>query len=801
MFRWSWRDLRANWGKVIAIALVIAIGTGGYAGLTSNANWRRASYDASFAALAMYDIRVKLPTGGFIEEGALTSGIGMIEHGDWIVDVEERLIIPTQVEATTPDDTVLVRAEITGSDFSAGGPHVNSYHAFSGRLLDASDSGASAVMIERNFARFHGLAPVGAIGISGGRSLDYVAQATTPEYFTVAPEGEIFLSEASFAAVFTTLETAQDLAGHPGMVNDAVLTLVPESDRDVVVSEVESALAGVGIDVMTRDDNVAYSSLTRDVDNDQQMFNALAFLLFAGAVVAAFILIHRLAQQQRREIGVSMALGVEPWKIAVRPMLVSAQIALLGVLLGIGVGTLIGSGFQTLLEGFIPLPIWETEFQAGLFASVAVVGFILPFVATAIPIWRAVRVAPVDAIKPTHLTVSEVSGRRRTHRRLSTFVLMPFRNLRRAPWRTSFTILAIAFVLTALVAFFGIMDSLTAALDLAESEDAGDAPDRIVVSLDSFYPADSPEVQVIAAAKTVAIAEPTLRVGASVRSSVDEFDLLLELSDLDEGIWRPTITNGSIDTLPGLVIAEKAAGDLDVEIGEMVTLRHPARTGPASFGYVESELPVLATHPHPTRTFAYVDVAHAELMGMGGIANLIQVDPAPTASEGDVQRELFDVEAVASVQSVTASTRAVKDQMAQVTAFIQMMAFIVLLMALLIAYLTASISLDARAREQATMFAYGVRVRTVMGMAMTESLVIGVVATVLGVAGGIAAVWWMTSQLLSNTLPDFGIAVALRPETVVLTLLLGIGVVAVAPLFALRRMRRMDVPGTLRLVE
>jgi len=801
MFRWSWRDLRANWGKVIAIALVIAIGTGGYAGLTSNANWRRASYDASFAALAMYDIRVKLPTGGFIEEGALASGIGTIEHADWIVDVEERLIIPTQVEATTPDDTVLVRAEITGSDFSAGGPHVNSYHAFSGRLLDASDSGASAVMIERNFARFHGLAPVGAIGISGGRSLDYVAQATTPEYFTVAPEGEIFLSEASFAAVFTTLETAQDLAAHPGMVNDAVLTLVPESDRDVVVGEVESALAGVGIDVMTRDDNVAYSSLTRDVDNDQQMFNALAFLLFAGAVVAAFILIHRLAQQQRREIGVSMALGVEPWKIAVRPMLVSAQIALLGVLLGIGVGTLIGSGFQTLLESFIPLPIWETEFQAGLFASVAVVGFILPFVATAIPIWRAVRVAPVDAIKPTHLTVSEVSGRRRTHRRLSTFVLMPFRNLRRAPWRTSFTILAIAFVLTALVAFFGIMDSLTAALDLAESEDAGDAPYRIVVSLDSFYPADSPEVQVIAAAKTVAIAEPTLRVGASVRSSVDEFDLLLELSDLDEGIWRPTITNGSIDTLPGLVIAEKAAGDLGVEIGEMVTLRHPARTGPASFGYVESELPVLATHPHPTRTFAYVDIAHAELMGMGGIANLIQVDPVPTASEGDVQRELFDVEAVASVQSVTASTRAVKDQMAQVTAFIQMMAFVVLLMALLIAYLTASISLDARAREQATMFAYGVRVRTVMGMAMTESLVIGVVATVLGVAGGIAAVWWMTSQLLSNTLPDFGIAVALRPETVVLTLLLGIGVVAVAPLFALRRMRRMDVPGTLRLVE
>ena len=37
LLRWSWRDLRSHWAKVVAIALVIAIGTGGYAGLTSTA--------------------------------------------------------------------------------------------------------------------------------------------------------------------------------------------------------------------------------------------------------------------------------------------------------------------------------------------------------------------------------------------------------------------------------------------------------------------------------------------------------------------------------------------------------------------------------------------------------------------------------------------------------------------------------------------------------------------------------------------------------------------------------------------
>ena len=33
--RWSWRDLRARWLQVLAIAMVIALGTGSYAGLSS----------------------------------------------------------------------------------------------------------------------------------------------------------------------------------------------------------------------------------------------------------------------------------------------------------------------------------------------------------------------------------------------------------------------------------------------------------------------------------------------------------------------------------------------------------------------------------------------------------------------------------------------------------------------------------------------------------------------------------------------------------------------------------------------
>jgi putative ABC transport system permease protein len=56
--RWAARDLRKRWAQVFAIALIIAIGTGVYAGLGSTSAWRRESNNASFALLHMYDLRV-----------------------------------------------------------------------------------------------------------------------------------------------------------------------------------------------------------------------------------------------------------------------------------------------------------------------------------------------------------------------------------------------------------------------------------------------------------------------------------------------------------------------------------------------------------------------------------------------------------------------------------------------------------------------------------------------------------------------------------------------------------------------
>lgn len=800
LLRWSWRDVRVHWVKVAAIALVIAIGTGGYAGLTSTTEWRRVSYDAGYAALGMYDLRVDLASGAAARQGDLTAAVASIPSAGLISGAEERLIFPTQVEVATSARTVVVRGEIVGTDFADGGPHVNGYHPLTGRLLTDADRGTRRVMVDRNFAKFYELAETGMVSVSGDRDLEFVGQATTPEYFMVAPEGEMFMSEATFAGLFATLETAQDLAGMPGRVNNLVLTLAAGADRDTVAAELAAALEAlpVGTTILTREDNLSYMALTTDIDQDQAMFDALAFLLIAGAIGAAFNLIHRLAEQQRREIGIGMALGIRPGILATRPLLVGAQIAVLGVLFGVGIGAFIGEAMAAVFEDFIPLPIWLTAFPVPVFARVAAIGLVVPFLAGAIPVWRAVRVDPIEAIKPSYRKERGLHGVRLKG---NTFAVMPFRSLRRTARRTALTVLGVAAAVMVLMGFLGIMDSVFGAVDTAEREAVGREPARITVALDTFRLADSPEVAMIGAADTVQSAEPALRVAGSVRSEADDIEVFVDLVDLRDGMWSPSITAGEVLPTPGLLLTEKAAADLEAGVGDTVTLRHPRREGPGSYSFVETDLPVVATHPYPVRGFAYMDLAHAELFNLEGIVNAVNVLAVPGATVEEVQQELFALESVASVQSVTTSTEAVRDAFGQVLDIVQVMVVVVLLLALLIAFNTAAINLESRAREHATMFAFGVPVRTALRMAIIENLVIGTLATVIGVAGGLGMVWWMTRRLFAETMPDFALEVTLRPATLAVVVVMGVLAVAIAPVFTLRRMRRMDLPGTLRLVE
>ena len=794
-----------------AIALVLAIGTGVYAGLGSTAEWRRQSNDASFAALAMHDLRVTLSPGTFVERDVLVGAIASIDGAASVGAVAERLVVDSQVDTGTMGgaDSVLVPARLVGMTFGSAHP-VDDVWVRDGTAPSADPTDRSAVL-EAKFADQHGLPIAGSVSVAGGRTVNYTGLGVAPEdFFYEGPEGTI-LAAGELAILYLPLAAVQDISGHQGMVNDAVLVLVDGADRDAIEAELDQLISGLGVSatVSTRDDADAVRVLYEDIDNDQRFWNALSALVLLAAALAAFNLINRIVEAQRREIGIGMALGVPRPQLAIRPMMIGVQVAVLGTVAGLGAGIFVGNAFANLLESFLPLPDHRTPFQFGVYLQATLIGIAIPITASAVPVWRALRVEPIEAIRTGHLAAktSRLTGwTGRLRLPGSTTTQMPIRNVLRTPRRTVLTAVGVGAAITALVAVLGMLDSFSRTIERGNDEFTKGNADRVIVQLDTFYASDAPVVVAIADAPAVGHIDAGLRLPATaLAAQLDEdLGLLVEFVDLDEAMWTPTIderaaTTGGGD--PSILLARKAADDLGAEVGDTVTLRHPIRTEAGGFSLSDTEFVVGGIHANPIRTFAFVDLADATVFGLGGVANLVQAYPADDATRSDVQRAVFGLPGVTSSQPVARIAEAIDEALDQFLSFLFVTAGAVLLLALLIAFNATRITVEERRREHATMRAFGLPIRTVLGVVVKESILVGIVATVIGLVGGVVFLQWMLTSLATTTLPDVGIDVYLSPTTILIAAIVGIASVAATPLLLVRRLRRMNLPGTLRVVE
>ena len=816
--RWSARDLRRRWIQVAAVALILAVGSGLYAGLGGTSVWRKQSNDASFAALRMYDVRVRLTAGSQETQGSLLEVVGHLPHAEWVARAEERLILPTQIDASSKDKTILVPGRLVGMNTGNDGPLVNTLYLTSG--TGRLDLGTA--VLDHAFRKFYKLPNQGILTVGSGSKLRYTGTGVSPETFIVTSDRGDVLGAANLAVVFASLDTVRQVSGRPEQVNDLVIRMssdikardVKGSNREILAKEVKQAFAELhpelGVTVMGPEDDEVHRILYEDAKSDQQMLNVFAFLVLGGAALAAFNLANRMVESQRREIGIGMALGLRPAAIAMRPLLVGAEIGLLSLVFGVGVGLVFAEIMKSLYTSLLPMPIWLMRFQFSYFAQAAALGFVIPIVACAWPVWRAIRVAPIEAIRTGPLS-NKGNGLAPLLRRVPlpgrSFAQMPARNILRTPRRTLTTALGIGAAVTTIVATLGLLDTLLLTIDRGDREVLQGSPERLTADLDGFFPVAGAELSGVRAKKQVGTVEPGLRLGGIITSNArgekKSVKVLIDTIDFrGHPLWAPTVVAGSAPAgVRGLVLSEKAGRDLGVGIGDTVMLQHPVRQGEYAYRFATTPITVTGLHPSPFRFLAFVDASQAGLFGLEGRTNTVQVAPAPGFGDGDVQRALFGLPGVASVQPASAMGKVVRDTVDEYQGILRVIQGFVFILALLVAFNATSINADERAREHATMFAFGLHVRTVLRMSIIESLVVGLLGTLLGCALGATVLQWMATSLFPRTLPELGIDPTLSVGTIATVFALGVAAVAVAPLLTLRRLRRMDIPGNLRVME
>jgi putative ABC transport system permease protein len=559
------------------------------------------------------------------------------------------------------------------------------------------------------------------------------------------------------------------------------------------------------VTVTTRDGEDAHGFLYRDAENDQRVMLVFALLILLGAGLGAFNLVGRVVEAQRREIGIGMALGVGPGRLAIRPLLLALQVGVLGIVIGIGVAIGTAELFKPLLDEMLPLPVIETPFQRGFFLLGSVLGLAVPLAAAMLPVWRGVRVAPVEAIR-IGFRAAKGAGLAGLLRRVpvpgGSLSQMPLRNLLRAPRRSLMTVTGFGAVISVVIALGGMIDSFDTTVQQALDDAGRGGRDRTIVTLDLPRATDSAEVRAIAGDATVGTAEPGLRLPASVVGPRGSVDVGLDLIAADSRLWRPRFEEGGLDAGDrGLVLSRRAAEDLGVSVGDSVTLHHPVRTGAATLGSADTRTRIAGIHTNPFRHVAFADAGWASEMGLAGTANLVAVVPAAGATPRDVQSALFGQPGVASAEEAAIASRTLDDALDQFGSVLQIGWIFALALALLMAFNATTINSDERRREHATMFAFGVRPRSVLRVNVLENVAVGILATLVGLALGTAILSWVIGSLVRETFPDLAVQMAIAPGTLTAAALVGVVALALAPVVTLRRLRLMDVPSTLRVME
>lgn len=771
--RWTLRDLRARWLQVLATALVLAVGIGAFAGLGGLQDWRVASADRSLTVSRAHDLRMDLPDGSFARAGTLRSTIGPAA----VAAADERLVAPSQIDASRRGSAVVAPAHLIG----IGTGDVDRLSVRAGR---------PGLVLDWNFARFYGLPSSGSVRIAGLGRVRYTGLGVIPEHFLIVGAAGISGAESSLAIVYAPLADVQRASGRDGQVNQLVLRLAPGGSGAVVERRLRTAFPGARL-TRAADEPVT-RIMYRDAANDQKTYRAFALLLILGAALAAFNLVSRVVEAQRREIGIGMALGMTPRALARRPLALGLQIGLLGAALSVPVGIGLAELIKSLFREYLPLPAYASTFPTRLYVVGAVLGVTLPLLAGLLPVRRAVSVAPVEAIRTSHRGGTGGWTTRLRHLVVpgGELVRLPLRNLARSPRRTVMTFVGLGAVMTAVVGVLGMVDSVA---DIAQRQKAatlGATPERVEVTLAGVLPRDGAVVRTVAATPGVRAAEPGLTVEAEAARAGRSIPLALSFVDPASRVWRPKASSGSV--ADGVLLAEKAATDLGVGPGDPIRVR---------VGAQEATLRVAGVHASPIRPLAYVRQDAAARFGLAGRANTVALVPAQGTRPGALEQALFGRPGVGSVRPAAADAEALETTIASFRSAIEIVALMTLGLALLVAFTSTSVALDERRREYATMQAFGLLPRTGLRVAMTESLVTGLAGTALGLALGLAVAAWITHGLLPDTFPELSARVTLAPASIATALVVGILAVSAAPLLVLRRLRRMDIPATLRVME
>ena len=548
--------------------------------------------------------------------------------------------------------------------------------------------------------------------------------------------------------------------------------------------------------VLDRSSNAGYVGYQQEA---QRMANLALFFPLIFFLVAALVCLTtmtRMVEEQRVQIGCLKALGYSKGQIAFKYVVYGLSASLLGGAIGLAIGgTLIPSILMWAWSIMYDIPGRVLVLRLPILLFSVGMAVLCCVAAVAAATLSALRSAPAALMRPR----APKAGKRvwiehitPLWKRLNFSMKVSARNLFRYQKRFWMTVIGIMGCTALIVAGFGIRDSINAIMDKQFGEiSIYDAAVTVSEEPDADMQALLDEIQAVSDYAGVYLAAVDFETEAYTLSgyvmSAQDAETLNGYVDFH--------TRKGKDAVPltdeGVIISEKTARMLEVEIGDTITVKVDDEPYTVEIsGICENYL------------YHYIymtDSYYASVFGEDPQVNTLLVNFALTDTAAqEATTAILSDDSVTSISNNADNQSILEDQLQAVNACMVVIIGAAAALAFVVLFNLSNINITERSRELATLKVLGFRYPEMNAYVMRESIILTLLGMLAGlVAGRYLSLWLMTSVEIEIAM--FGREV--RPVSFVYAALLTILFSLVANKLAGRKLRKIDMVESLKAVE
>ena len=673
-----------------------------------------------------------------------------------------------------------------------GEPQLNRLALRQGRFVapDRPDE----VVISESFSEGHGLGPgdhLHAIMNGHKRRLDVVGVALSPEYVYSIGPGALMPDDQRFGVLWMGEEALAAAYDLDGAFNDVALSLLRGAASEDVIDRLDLLLARYGgIGAFDRKDQVSNWFVKNELDQLKNLATILPTIFLSVAAFLTNMVLNRLIAIERSEIGLVKAFGYSSLEIGWHYMKLVMAIAGLGIVIGWGVGSWLGSFMTEIYAEQYRFPFIYYRPGPAAYAIAALVSLGAALLGTWGAVRRAVALPPAEAMRPPAPPLYRRTRMGALAAKLDQPTRMIFRQILRWPLRSAMTSLGIALAIAVLIISLHWLDAITHMVQVyffdAQHQD-------VTVAL--VEPQSSEVTRAFARLPGVLAVEPGRQL--SVRFRNGQREKRESISGLPRDAWMQPAYDARGEAVPippeGLVLSKKLAEILAVGRGDSVTVevlegRRPVREVPVA-GVVETYI--------GTAAYMSLEAANRMMRERPSVDLLhLLVDPRQQAA---LFAELKELPEVSAVMLRRATVDKFYETMARIMyIFITFYIVFACTLAVGVAYNSARIALSERGRELATLRVLGMSRLEISYILLGEVALLVLIGLPLGCLCG-AGLAWLITDLFETDL--YRVPLVIEPSTFGYSILIAVAATVVSAALVRRRVDRLDLIAVLKTRE